>query len=132
LQQDQIGLFCSLARDLVISTVRDYKNQEYKDREYSQPVLSRNGNAKFTYLESHDWDIKDRASWKTTVFEIDQTAGELTTYGPFDRRTMYFKQLAKFSLDNGASNFIVHKNLMYKGLVKKNYEHVISITFDGN
>jgi len=45
---------------------------------------------------------------------------------------MYFKQLAKFSLDNGASNFIVHKNLMYKGLVKKNYEHVISITFDGN
>jgi hypothetical protein len=132
MQQDQIGLFCSLARDLVISTVRDYKNQEYKDREYSQPVLSRNGNAKFTYLESHDWDIKDRASWKTTVFEIDQTAGELTTYGSFDRRTMYFKQLAKFSLDNGAGNFIVHKNLMYKGLVKKNYEHVISITFDGN
>jgi hypothetical protein len=132
MQQDQIGLFCSLARDFVISTLRDYKNQDYKDREYSQPVLSRNGNSKHTYLESHDWDIKDRSIWKTTVYEIDQTSNELTAYGAFDRRTMYFKQLAKFSLDSGANNFMVHKNLMYKSLVKKNYEHVISITFDGN
>jgi hypothetical protein len=132
MQQDQIGLFCSLARDFLISTLRDYKNQDYKDREYSQPVLSRNGNSKRTYLESHDWDITDRSTWKTTVYEIDQTSNALTAYGAFDRRTMYFKQLAKFSLDSGANNFMVHKNLMYKSLVKKNYEHVISITFDGN
>ena len=94
--------------------------------------MSRNGNSKHTYLESHDWDIKDRSIWKTTVYEIDQTSNELTAYGAFDRRTMYFKQLAKFSLDSGANNFMVHKNLMYKSLVKKNYEHVISMTFDGN
>jgi hypothetical protein len=130
-QQDQIGLFCSLARDFVISTLKDYKNQDYKDREYSQPVLVRNGADKKTYLESHDWDLKDRSTWKTSVFEIDQTTNALDNYGPFNRRTMYFKQLAKFSLDAGANNFLVHKNLMYKSLVKRNYEHVISITFDG-
>jgi hypothetical protein len=130
-QQDQIGLFCSLAREFVISTLKDYKNQDYKDREYSQPVLVRNGADKKTYLESHDWDLKDRSIWKTSVFEIDQTTNALNNYGPFDRRTMYFKQLAKFSLDAGANNFLVHKNLMYKSLVKRNYEHVISITFDG-
>jgi hypothetical protein len=129
-QQNQIGLFCSLAKSFVISTLRDYKNQDYKDREYSQPVLIRNGNEKLTFLESHDWDLRDRSSWKTTVFGINQTANQLNTFGPFDRRTMYFKQLAKFSLDAGANNFLVHKNLMYKGLVKRNYEHVISITFD--
>lgn len=130
-QQKQIGLFCSLAKDCVISTLKDYKNQDYKDREYSQPVLVRNGQDKKTYLESHDWDIKDRASWKTSVFGIDQTSNQLESFGPFNRRTMYFKQLAKFSLDAGANNFLVHKNLMYKGLTKRNYEHVISITFDG-
>jgi len=130
-QQNQIGLFCSLAKDCVISTLKDYKNQDYKDREYSQPVLVRNGADKKTYLESHDWDLKDRPSWKTSVFGIDQTSNQLETFGPFDRRTMYFKQLAKFSLDAGANNFLVHKNLMYKGLTKRNYEHVISITFDG-
>lgn len=131
-QQKQIGLFCSLAKEFVVSTLRDYKNQDYKDREYSQPVLVRNGTNKKTYLESHDWDLRDRASWKTSVYEIDQTTNSLQSFGPFDRRTMYFKQLAKFSIDAGANNFLVHKNLMYKSLVKKNYEHVISITFDGH
>jgi len=131
-QQEQIGLFCSVSREFLISTLKDYKNQDYKDREYSQPVLVRNGTTKKTYIESHDWDLRDRATWKTTVYEIDQTSNELVAFGPLNRRTMYFKQLAKFSLDSGAGNFTVHKNLMYKGLVKKNYEHVISITFDGH
>jgi len=43
---------------------------------------------------------------------------------------MFFKQLAKFSIDAGAVNFLVHKNLMYKSLIKKNYEHVVSIQFE--
>ena len=49
--------------------------------------------------------------------------------GPFDRRSMFFKQMAKFSIDAGAKEFYVHKNLMYKSLIRKNYEHVISISF---
>ena len=54
----------------------------------------------------------------------------LTYNGPYLRRALYFKQLAKFSHDAGAVGFNVHKNLMYKSLIKKNYEHVISIRFD--
>jgi len=50
--------------------------------------------------------------------------------GIYNRRTLFFKQLAKFTMDAGASNFLVHKNLMYKSLIKKNYEHVISIHFE--
>lgn len=129
-QQNKIKLFSSLARDLVISTLKDYKNQDYKDREFSAPALIRNGTNKEINIESHDWDLKDRTAWTTTVYQINQQSDELATFGPFDRRTMYFKQLAKFSLDAGAYNFLVHKNLMYKGLTKKNYEHVISITFN--
>jgi len=63
------------------------------------------------------------------VYEIN-AANALTTYGVFQRRTMFFKQLAKFSMDAGAVNFLVHKNLMYKSLIKKNYEHVVSIQFE--
>jgi len=63
------------------------------------------------------------------VYEIGKD-NSLTTYGLFERRTMFFKQLAKFSMDAGAVNFLVHKNLMYKSLIKKNYEHVISIQFE--
>lgn len=129
-QQNKIKLFSSLAKDLVISTLKDYKNQDYKEREFSAPALIRNGTNKEINIESHDWDLKDRTAWTTTVYQIDQQSNTLSTFGPFDRRTMYFKQLAKFSLDAGAYNFLVHKNLMYKGLTKKNYEHVISITFN--
>lgn len=129
-QQTAIANICSLATAFVISTVRDYKNQDFKEREFSQPALVRNGNETKSFVESHDWDLKDRTRWTTMVYEIAEPNSVMTAYGKFERRTMFFKQLAKFSMDAGAVNFLVHKNLMYKSLIKKNYEHVISIQFD--
>jgi hypothetical protein len=129
-QQNTIKTICNTATDFVISTLRDYKNQDFKDREFSQPALVRNGSGSKIFNEYHNWDVKDRARWDTMVYEITNPANSLETYGLFDRRTMYFKQLAKFSMDAGASDFLVHKNLMYKSLIKKNYEHVISIRFE--
>ena len=127
-QQDKIAKICNLASAFVVSTLRDYKNQDYKDREFSQPANVRNGKNTRIFLENHDWDLQDRTRWNTMVYEIEGSS--LKTYGMFDRRTMYFKQLAKFSMDAGAVNFLVHKNLMYKSLIKKNYEHVVSIQFE--
>ena len=129
-QQNSIKQICALAREFVVSTLRDYKNQDFKDREFSIPAVIRYGKENVIYSEFHDWDITNRNAWNTTVYEITNPDHELVTYGPFERRTMYFKQLAKFSIDAGASDFVVHKNLMYKSLIKKNYEHVISIRFD--
>jgi hypothetical protein len=129
-QQDKIFKICNLATSFVISTVRDYKNQDFKEREFSSPALVRNGSDSKIFLENHDWDLKDRTRWNTMVYEINEPANNMTSYGTFERRTMFFKQLAKFSMDAGAVNFLVHKNLMYKSLIKKNYEHVISIQFE--
>ena len=129
-QQDKIANICNLATAFVISTVRDYKNQDFKEREFSQPAIIRNGNVGRLYFESHNWDLRDRTLWQSTVYEIDNSTNAMTVYGSFHRRTMFFKQLAKFSMDAGAVNFLVHKNLMYKSLIKKNYEHVISIQFE--
>ena len=129
-QQDKIASICNLATAFVISTLRDYKNQDYKDREFSQPIMVRNGKENKIFVESHDWDLQDRTLWNTMIYEIDNPANSMKTYGVFNRRTMYFKQLAKFSMDAGAVNFLVHKNLMYKSLIKKNYEHVVSIQFE--
>jgi hypothetical protein len=129
-QQTKIAEICSLATDFVVSTIRDYKNQDFKDRDFSLPVGVRNGSNLRIFLESHDWDLKDRTRWNTMVYEIDDTDNSMKSYGLFERRTMFFKQLAKFSMDAGAVNFLVHKNVMYKGLLKKNYEHVVSIQFN--
>lgn len=128
-QQKEIKFLCDLAQEYVISTLKDYKNLDFKEREFSLPAMVRYNNTYTSYLEVHDWDIKDRSNWTTSVHEIEKN-GTTKSWGPFSRRTMYFKQLAKFSHDAGAVGFTVHKNLMYKSLIKKNYEHVISIRFD--
>ena len=129
-QQAKIANICNLATNFVISTIRDYKNQDFKDREFSQPIMVRNAGSNKMYFESHDWDLKDRTLWTSTVYEFTDPNNALEVYGRFQRRTMFFKQLAKFSMDAGAVNFLVHKNLMYKSLIKKNYEHVVSIQFE--
>ena len=126
-QRQAVELLASLAKDLILTTLRDYKNQDFKDREFSQPLVVHNHNDHKIFLEYHNYDFNDKNSWTTTVYEMQGPVSQM--YGPFNRRAMFFKQMAKFSLDAGAKNFLVHKNLMYKSLIKKNYEHVISISF---
>ena len=129
-QKDLVSQICSLATDYVITTLRDYKNQDYKEREFSQPTIVKNGNDSVVFLENHTWSQKDRADWNSVIYAIDQQSRDMKTFGDFTRRTMYFKQLANFTSVAGAQDFVVHKNLMYKGLIRKNYEHVITITFN--
>ena len=126
-QLDKIQMSSSLAKDVIITTLRDYKNQDFRDREFSQPLAVHAHNDTKLFLEYHQYDFNDRNSWGTTVYELHGTNSIAS--GPYARRSMFFKQMAKFSIDAGAKNFYVHKNLMYKSLIKKNYEHVISISF---
>jgi hypothetical protein len=127
-QKNKVSEICNLALEYVITTCKDYKNQEFKDREFSVPALIKNTRSDNVFLEYHNHDHQDRNSWHTNVYQISNNV--LDYHGPYARRALYFKQLAKFSHDAGAVGFNVHKNLMYKSLIKKNYEHVISIRFD--
>ena len=126
-QLDKIKVTANLAKDLIVTTLRDYKNQDFRDREFSQPLAVHAAGDTKVFLEYHNYDFADKNSWNTTVYELH--GNESVVAGPFARRSMFFKQMAKFSIDAGAKNFFVHKNLMYKSLIKKNYEHVISISF---
>lgn len=129
-QIDKVSKICKIAKEFVISTLRDYKNQDFKDREFSIPAVVRDYANSLVYTEFHNWPMSSRTQWESKVYEVNNATDALTVYGPFKRHTMYFKQLAKFSMDAGADDFIVHKNLMYKSPIKKNYEYVISIKFD--
>jgi hypothetical protein len=127
-QKKKVADICNLATEYVITTCRDYKNQEFKDKEFSIPALIKNGKDNNIFLEFHDYHTNNRHSWDTFVYQIAGEHFKMT--GPFARKAMFFKQLAKFSYDAGAAGFHIHKNLMYKSLLKKNYEHVISIRFE--
>lgn len=124
-QRNKVELLTHVATELIVTTLRDYKNQDFKDREFGQPVSIRNNENTLIFLEHNNYNFNERNVWKSKVYQIQDNV--CLTHGPFNRCSMYFKQLAKFSLDAGALNFLVHKNLMYKSLIKRNYEHVISI-----
>lgn len=127
-QKSLITNLCMMTNKVLVTTVKDYKNQNFKEREYSQPAIIRSGNTISAYTEIHDWSMTDKNSWISSLYCLSGPNADCL--GQFDRRTLFFKQLAKFTADAGARNFAVHANLMHKSLIKKNYEHVISIAFD--
>lgn len=126
-QKDLIATIGAITKKLFITTLKDYKNQDFKDREFSQPITVRKANDKKIYFEHYEYDQNDRNSFTGTNYIIDGDG--VAVIGPFARRSMYFKQLAKFSFDNGAQAFLVHQNLMHKSMIKKNYEHIITVRF---
>ena len=125
-QRDLIDNLAQITKRCVITTLRDYKNQDFKNREFSSPIAVR-GDSKKIYLEHYDYDPIDRNLCRATNYIIGDDSADII--GPFHRRNLFFKQLAKFSLDAGADSFLIHKNIMHKSIIKKNYEHIITIKF---
>lgn len=123
-QRNYLAQFRSISRGPVVTSLRDYKNQDFRDREFSFPSIIKNQNTHRIYLEYHEHSGSLRNDWNTTVYEINNE--QSLVHGPFLRHSVYFKQLAKFATDAGFSEFCIHKNLMYKSPIRKNYEHVIS------
>lgn len=124
-QRKQVVDLVALATNVIVTTLRDYKNQDFKEKDFSHPVMIRGNSGKKIFFEQYEYETTDKNSYLGTNYVVDEES--VMVVGPFVRRAMYFKQLAKFSLDAGANNFLVHKNLMHKSIIKKNYEHIISI-----
>ena len=125
-QQLKIRVLSQVTGTRLITTLRDYKNLNYRDKEFSMPVSVVNDNDRTIYLEYHMHGGTNH--WDSMVYELDGENNQL--HGPYKRMPMYFKQLAKFSMDGGAKTFLVQKNMMWKGLIRRNFEHVISIDYD--
>jgi hypothetical protein len=41
-QLDKVQTVAELAKNIIVTTLRDYKNQDFRDREFSQPLAVRN------------------------------------------------------------------------------------------
>jgi hypothetical protein len=126
--KNKITFLCSLTKDVLITSIKDYKNQDFKDKEYSIPALIKTDKGTTAYTEIHNWSMTDKSQFNTHLYELSDSDAKFC--GKFERRPIYFKQLARFCSDAGSTEFLVHRNLMYKSVIKKNYEHVISVRFD--
>ena len=59
-QRQLVNLCCELTSGLLITTLKDYKNQDYKSKEFSMPTSVRSNNQTTVYLEHHEYDYRDR------------------------------------------------------------------------
>lgn len=111
----------------LITTLQDYKNDTPHKKASVEGIIS-NEDQDFLIIEQNKIDKVNRQSWRNYIFVIENHA-QLKVIGPVERRTMYFKQLAKYSSDIGGVDYVIQKNLFYKGYYKKNYEHIITLRF---
>ena len=110
----------------LITTLMDYKNlAPYKK---NQVEVLHDYKSDATLLEQNSADPSDKQKWSSYFYAITDHEN-LDTYGPISRRTMYFKQLAKYASDLGSTNYIVQKNTLYRGFGRKHWEHIITIRF---
>jgi hypothetical protein len=126
-QRSLVEQVSGITKNIFVTTLRDYKNQDFKDREFSLPIVIKSSDNKKIYFEHYEYSTTDRNMFYSTSYTISDE--DVIIIGPFKRRSMFFKQLAKFSFDAGARNFLVHQNLMHKSIIKKNYEHILTIKF---
>jgi len=129
-EQEQINKITSLPQIALkgfYTSVKDYKNMSSRDRFFEEPFDLKSDNGNCIIVRKRDWDSNDRQAWIQRNYVIQND--NLQVIEPRHCRTMYFKQLAKFSHDAGAKDFRVDKKLMYKPLFSKAFEYIVYISF---
>jgi hypothetical protein len=110
----------------LITTLMDYKNlAPYKK---NQVELMHDYKSDSILLEHNVPDDADKQSWRSWFYGITDHS-QMSVVGPMQRRTMYFKQLARYSQDAGSKDYIIQKNNLYRGFGRKHWEHIITIRF---
>lgn len=126
-QKQMLSMISKIARKGFFTTIKDYKNMYANQRYYEEPFTLRTDTGDAIIVRKREWLQQDRQAWLQQNYIIHND--DLVICGPYKRRTMYFKQLAKFTSDLGATSFQVEKQNMYKPAFSKTFEYVVCIKF---
>lgn len=129
-QQELVNNLAKVTNKTFVTTLRDFKNQKPQDKTFDEPFyIKYNTNKERIILNHRKWDPQDRQAWDHYTYITDENHNTISI-GPIKRRTMYFKQLAKFLHDNGVQDFTVHKSPMYKSIFSRSFEYIITAEFN--
>jgi len=126
-QKQMLSMISKIADKSFITTIKDYKNMYSNQRYFEEPFVLRTDKGDAIVVRKREWDQVDRQAWIQENFIIHNE--KLYICETYKRRTMYFKQLAKFSSDLGSTHFSVDKKNMYKPAFSKTFEYVVTIKF---
>lgn len=127
IQVKEIYKLCNIATKGVYTTLKDYRNMHASQRFFQEPFEVKQDDGDSIIIRKREWNKTDKQRWTQREYIIKND--HLIVCDPIDCRTMYFKQLAKFSSDAGAKTFQVEKKQMYKPLFSKTFEYIVYISF---
>lgn len=124
-QRDEIMNTAGLVGNngIMISSVRDYRNNPVHKRHLGDTSYININNANYVLVEINTPNPQHNQSWSQVNFVIEEGQSAVA-YEIGDRRTLYFKQLAKYCKDAGSKQFGVIKETFWKAPWKRTTEHI--------
>ena len=106
----------------LVTTIKDFKNMKSVDRLVDPPMVINSGDASHVFVCHRNWDRTDKQKFKETMYQLHD--GKLLSEVTETKRTLYFKQLAKYIHDLGCKEFKISQSQFYKNLFSRSYEYI--------
>lgn len=108
---------------ILMSSLRDYRNTNCHRRPMGDACFNILGDENIVTVEINELNAKDKQSWTQKIHVVSNDT-DFTCIDAGPRRTLYFKQLAKYCADSGADKFGIMKDIYWKGHLRRTPEHV--------
>ena len=108
---------------LMLVSLRDYRNGNFHRRPLGDTVLNQIDSEDVVTVEVNTLHQQDKQAWNQKMFYI-KNGTEFQTLNCGDRRTLYFKQLAKYCNDFGVAKFGLFKDIHWHGTWRRTPEHI--------
>jgi len=121
-QRAAIVLAHAFTKNSLVTTVKDFKNIKSIDRLIDPPMVINTKDGSHVFVCHREWNPKDKQQFKETMYQLAN--GKLESICIEEKRTLYFKQLAKYLHDLGVSDFKISQTQFYKNLFSRSYEYI--------
>lgn len=121
-QRNAINKAFGLTRKTMVTTVKDFKNMKSVDRLIDPPMVINTKDKAHVFVNHREWDNSDKQKFKETMYQLSNSS--LKSVIVEEKRTLYFKQLAKYIHDQGCKEFKISQSQFYKNLFSRSYEYI--------
>lgn len=114
---------CLRPGGVLLASIRDYRNNSIHKRNLGDSSYININSAHYVVVEINRPDVKNNQNWHQTNFVIENDDAA-TAYELGNRRTLYFKQLAKYCNDAGCKQFGILKEHFWRSPWRRSMEHI--------
>lgn len=121
-QKDTITLTHGLTNNVLVTTIKDFKNIKSIDRLIDPPMVINSKTDSHVFVCHREWNAQDKQRFTEIMYQLSN--GDMKSFTKEEKRTLYFKQLAKYIHDLGCSSFKISQTQFYKNLFSRSYEYI--------